>query len=442
MIRFELPSLGADMDEGTLLEWKVQPGQHVARGQVIAVVDTSKAAVDVEIWHEGVVAELLVQPGQKFPVGTVMATLLEPGEVAAQAPPTPAAAAPQVIAPVAPVAAPVAAPAVPSPPVAAPTEFPAARELAAASRQPVSPAARKRARELGVDPEALSGTGPGGSVTIADVERTAAQAGAPVKPAPVAPSADRAAEFVAPAQAAAPAAAAVAGAPPVPSAADRQREMRRAIAAAMSRSKREIPHYYLSETIPMARALDWLQQHNAQLPITARLLPAVLQLKAVAKSLARVPELNGLFRNGEFSRSEAVHAGVAISLRGGGLVAPAIHDVQARPLDQLMRDLADLVKRARAGSLRSSEMSDPTITVTNLGDQGVDAVYGVIYPPQVALVGFGRIAERPWAENGWIRALPQVTASLAADHRVSDGHRGALFLAELRECLQRPEELE
>jgi pyruvate dehydrogenase E2 component (dihydrolipoamide acetyltransferase) len=116
--------------------------------------------------------------------------------------------------------------------------------------------------------------------------------------------------------------------------------------------------------------------------------------------------------------------------------------VQARSLDELMRDLADLVKRARAGSLRSSEMSDPTITVTNLGDQGVDAVYGVIYPPQVALVGFGRIAERPWAENGWIRALPQVTASLAADHRVSDGHRGALFLAELRECLQRPEELE
>jgi pyruvate dehydrogenase E2 component (dihydrolipoamide acetyltransferase) len=218
--------------------------------------------------------------------------------------------------------------------------------------------------------------------------------------------------------------------------------MRRAIAAAMSRSKREIPHYYLSETIPMARTLEWLQQHNAQLPITARLLPAVVQLKAVAKALARVPELNGLFRNGEFSRSEAVHAGVAISLRGGGLVAPAIHDVQAKPLDELMRDLADLVKRARAGSLRSSEMSDPTITVTNLGDQGVDAVYGVIYPPQVALVGFGRIAERPWAENGWIRALPQVTASLAADHRVSDGHRGALFLAELRECLQRPEELE
>ena len=96
------------------------------------------------------------------------------------------------------------------------------------------------------------------------------------------------------------------------------------------------------------------------------------------------------------------------------------------------------MQRARAGSLRSSEMADPTITVTNLGDQGVEAVFGVIYPPQVALVGFGRVAERPWVEDGRLVAMPLVTASLAADHRVSDGHRGALFLAALRELLQQP----
>ena len=106
-----------------------------------------------------------------------------------------------------------------------------------------------------------------------------------------------------------------------------------------------------------------------------------------------------------------------------------------------MLDLTDLVKRARAGSLRSSEMSDPTITVTNLGEQGVSAVYGVIYPPQVALVGFGRIIEQPWVDNGTLTVMPAVTTSLAADHRVSDGHRGALFLAELRELLQQPESL-
>jgi pyruvate dehydrogenase E2 component (dihydrolipoamide acetyltransferase) len=350
-------------------------------------------------------------------------------------------------------AAPVAATPRPAvPPV--PTELPGARELVAASRHPVSPAARRRARELGVDADAVTGTGPGGAVTIADVERAAAQpagarataAAAPVAApvaAPAAVPAAAGAEVAAPGVAATPAEAPRPAAPSAATAAiARQREMRRAIAAAMSRSKREIPHYYLAEPIPMARALEWLQQRNAGLPITERVLPAVLQLKAVALALARVPELNGFFRDGEFRKSDAVHAGVAISLRGGGLVAPAIHDVHSKPLDALMRDLADLVKRARAGSLRSSEMSDPTITVTNLGDQGVESVMGVIYPPQVALVGFGRVAERAWAENGWVRAMPVVTASLAADHRVSDGHRGALFLAELRERLQRPEELQ
>jgi pyruvate dehydrogenase E2 component (dihydrolipoamide acetyltransferase) len=218
--------------------------------------------------------------------------------------------------------------------------------------------------------------------------------------------------------------------------------MRASIAAAMARSKREIPHYYLCEPVPMLEALAWLQHRNETLPLAERVLPAALMLKAVARALARVPELNGTLRDGAFVPSAAVHAGVAIALRGGGLVAPAIHDVQDRPLAALMRDLSDLVRRARAGSLRSSEMSDPTITVTQLGDQGVESVFGVIYPPQVAIVGFGRIAERPWVRDGWIRAVPVVTATLSADHRVSDGHRGALFLAELRETLQRPEALD
>lgn len=209
----------------------------------------------------------------------------------------------------------------------------------------------------------------------------------------------------------------------------------------MSRSKREIPHYYLSEIIPLEKATTWLQGENAQRPVTERLLMAVLLLKAVALACSKFPDMNGFYRDGGFQPNAAVHAGVAISLRQGGLVAPAIHDVERKTLAELMHDLTDLVQRARAGSLRSSEMSDPTITVTNLGDQGVDAVFGVIYPPQVALVGFGRVLERPWVEQGALRALSAVTASLAADHRVSDGHRGALFLAQIRELLQQPQRL-
>ncbi|MDO9402291.1 MAG: dihydrolipoamide acetyltransferase family protein [Polaromonas sp.] len=374
MIEFKLPSLGADMEEGTLLQWHVKPGDAVRRGQVVAVVDTSKAAVDVENWHDGVVAELRVQPGEKVPVGAVLATLLAPGEVAA--PPAPAGVQP-----------------VPE-------------KVSIAARPPVSPSARRRAKELGIDPDTVSGTGVQASVTLADIEAAVPVRGAAPTAAP-----------------------------------DRQKEMRKAIAAAMSRSKREIPHYYLAETIPMHMALAWLQQRNEGLPITERILPAVLLLKAVAVALKRTPQLNGFYRDGQFEPVPAVHAGVAISLRGGGLVAPAIHDVADKPLAQLMRELADLVRRARAGSLRSSEMTDPTMTVTNLGDQSAESVFGVIYPPQVALVGFGSVTVRPWVLDGEIRALPVVTATLAADHRVSDGHQGALFLAELRDLMQQPQAL-
>jgi pyruvate dehydrogenase E2 component (dihydrolipoamide acetyltransferase) len=402
VIEFKLPSLGADMDEGKLLEWRVKPGDAVKRGQVVAVVDTSKAAVDVEIWHDGVVHELRVAVGEKVPVDTVLATLLAPGEVA-PAPPAASAAAPEPRAAAA--AAPLARPA------PAKQRAPEPNKLPATTRHPVSPAARRRAQELGMDPDTVPGTGAQGSVTLADIEAAAHAAPAPV-------------------------------AAPSPAAAiDRQKEMRKAIAAAMSRSKREIPHYYLSETIPMTRALDWLQQRNKGLPMTERILTAALLLKAVAAALQRTPELNGFYRDGQFEPSVAVHAGVAISLRGGGLVAPALHDVGAKPLAQLMRELADLVKRARAGSMRSSEMSDPTITITNLGEQSVQSVFGVIYPPQVALVGLGSIDVRPWVEGGKVCALPLLCATLAADHRASDGHRGALFLAELRELLQQPQTL-
>lgn len=368
MIDFKLPSLGADMDEGTLIAWKVAPGDTVSRGQVIAVVDTTKAAVDVESWEEGVVQELLIAPGDTVPVGAVIARLLAPGEepAAVAAEPTPAAPPP--------------------------------------ARAKVSPAARRRARELGVAIESLTGTGPDGAVSLADVERAAAKPPAPV---------------------------------------DRAAAMRQTIAAAMSRSKREIPHYYLAEPIPLQRAVAWLAAANAERPVTERVLMAVVLLKAVAKALARVPELNGHYTQDGFAASVAVHTGVAIRLRQGGLIAPALHDVGGKPLPTLMTEFSDLVNRARAGSLRSSELSEATITVTNLGEQAVESVFGVIYPPQVALVGFGGIAMRPWAaEDGTLAAVPAITATLAADHRVSDGHRGALFLAELRETLQQPEVLE
>lgn len=217
--------------------------------------------------------------------------------------------------------------------------------------------------------------------------------------------------------------------------------MRKVIAAAMARSKREIPHYYLGTHIDMSRAMEWLQAENLKRPVTERLLYSVLLLKAVALAVHEIPETNGFWIDGVFKPSEAVHVGVAISIRQGGLIAPAIHDVDKKNLSEIMASLRDLVKRVRAGMLRSSEIADATITVTSLGDEGVETVFGAIYPPQVALVGFGKIVERPWASGGMVGARPVVMASLSGDHRASDGHRGALFLAAIERLLQEPEKL-
>jgi pyruvate dehydrogenase E2 component (dihydrolipoamide acetyltransferase) len=407
MIEFRLPSLGADMDKGKLLEWLVKPGDTVAKGQIVCIVDTAKAAIDVECWHDGVVHALLVQPDSTIPVGTLMAALREPGESTQV---VDAALARllehEAVSPLPP-GAEVAAGLPPTPPTPAPIAG------AVEERLRVSPAARKRAAELGIDLLKLTGSGVGGAVTLEDVQRFAASV-----PSAALPKART-------------------GAPM----ADRAQEMRKVIAAAMARSKREIPHYYLAEDVPLANTMAWLDTQNAGRGVTERLLLAPLLLKAVSLALRRCPELNGYFRDGAFEPGTGIHIGVAISLRTGGLVSPALLDVDRKDIDHLNRELLDLIKRARAGSLRRTELTDATINVTSLGDQGVGAVFGVIYPPQVALVGFGRVTTRPWIVEGSARPVPVITASLAADHRVSDGHRGGLFLAAVRELLQTPNEL-
>jgi pyruvate dehydrogenase E2 component (dihydrolipoamide acetyltransferase) len=386
MSEFRMPSLGADMEFGTLVDWRVKSGDVVKRGDVVALVETEKGVIEVEIFETGIIDALVVQPGQKVPVGATLATLRSDGAAMIVSPrrePPPVVTRP---------AQPVAA-------GPAPTE-------AISPRSRVSPLARKRAEELGVDVAALTGTGEGGSITAADVERAA-----PSTPASVAPTEDKAAA------------------------------MRRVIAAAMARSKREIPHYYLATAIDMRRSLEWLNLQNAQRPVTKRLLYSVLLIRAVALAVRAVPEVNGFWIDEAFKAGEGVHIGVAISLRQGGLVNPAIHDADKKSLDDLMENMLDLVNRARTGHLRSSELSDGTITVTNLGEQGVQSVFGVIYPPQVALVGFGKIVERPTAINGMLAVRPIIDASLSGDHRVSDGHRGGRFLLALDRLLQEPEKL-
>lgn len=364
MAAFTMPALGADMETGKVIAWHVKPGDTVHAGDVVAVVETHKGAIDVECFLEGVI-ENLVPLNTELPVGAAMATVRSHTDLMPHKPviPTPEG-----------------------------------------GRIRVSPAARHRASALGISLADVQPTGAEGAITLADVLRVAPHS--------------------------APAAQKKGGFDPV--------QMRQAIALAMARSKREIPHYYLGNTLDFGAAHAWLKAWNSQHDVTNRLLPAVLLLKATARAIESTPQLNGFYENGEFRPAKSIHVGWAIALRGGGLVAPAIHDTNQKSLVELMAALSDLVKRTRTGGLRSSELTDPTITVTSLGDRGADSVFGVIYPPQVAIIGFGREVQRPWVADGQVVVRPLVAASLAGDHRANDGHLGGQLLAAIDLALQSP----
>ncbi len=512
MSEFRMPSLGADMDAGTIVEWLVAPGDPVRRGRVVAVVDTAKAAMEIESFEDGVVEELLVGIGVRVPVGTPLAVFgppvgadlaggsAPPAEVLrSESAPVPAAApdpapAPSAALPTGPPARPRAAPPVrrlahqlgvdldsvqgtgpggrithddllhaaprpggPPRPVghphagaARPTPdsgqdrgTPASAYLAQTGRElpgpaadpegaqrprpRVSPRARRLAALRGVDLGQVAGSGASGAVLGEDVER-AAQAPATSGPAPAGPAQTGPAQ-TGPAQTG-----------PAQTQ-DRKAAMRTAIANLMSRSNTDIPHYYVTQTVDLAAALAWLRTHNADLPPRQRVLPAALFLRATVLGARAVPDLNGHWIEGELRPADQVDLGVAIATRGRGLVTPAIPDAGDLRIDALMARLGDLVGRVRRGALKQAEMSGPSITVSSLGETAADALFGVIFPPQVALVGIGGIVERPWAVGGMLTVRPVATVALAADHRASDGRTASAFLAALDHALQNPEEL-
>ncbi len=374
---YTMPSLGADMDEGRVIEWKVAPGDTVHRGDLIAAVETEKSDIDIEIWHDGVIEEFLVDVGQLVDVGTPIARLRATD---VGAPPPPSHTAP------------------PTPP-----EF--------GARIPASPLARRLAAAHGIDLGALRGSGPGGAVIEADV--VAASTGLP-PPAPLKP----------------------------PAAPRRSADtMRALIAERMATANREIPHYHLSRDLDVGPLETWLAERNAERVIAERALPAACFIRAVALAAARHRDLNGFWVDGHFEPADSVNVAMAISLRRGGLVTPQIERADERSLDEVMVALTELVAAARTGKLRASWMTGATITITHLGDTGADLVHGLISPPQVALVGFGRTRMRPWVIDDSVVVRPVVTATLAADHRSTDGAIGSRFLATLAEFINHPKDL-
>lgn len=388
-----MPSLGADMESATLVEWLKKPGDRVHRGDVIAAVETQKGAIEIEGFVDGTLVSYCVDIGQKVPVGTVLALIRADGETTATL---------GTNGPI-PVPAPVPAPS----PAPAPMQGPAPGTVA------VTPAARRLATTAGLDPTTLHPDAQG-VVGLREVEDALGNAH--------------------------PATRATANAVTLPTAAGND-GMRHAIAAAMSRSWREIPHYYVASTLDLEPLMRWLEEENRHRPVAERLLYAAPITKAVARALAEVPGLNGHYRDDSFVAATTVHLGIAIALRGGGLVAPAMMDAHALPLPAVMAGLTDLVSRARGGRLRSGETGVATATLTNLGENSADQVQGIIHSPQVAIIGCGRVREIAWSASGVVSSHRAMTITVGGDHRASDGRTASRFLIRLAELLDAPETL-
>ena len=310
---FRMPSLGADMTEGTVLEWLVQPGDRVHRGDLVAVIKTDKADVEVEVFDDGVIGELLVPVGDEMlPIGTPLATIVRRRRCRRRRRHRPTAVPPTTS---------------------------GARRLL-----------RRRHHRL-----------PRGTVTSGD--RAAGRGRDRVVASPVRAPAGRGARRR-PRDTSSPASPDIRSAPPTSSApptrsaghaapapVDQASAMRRAIGNLMARSKREIPHYYLEDDIELTHAMAWLAHHNERVSVEERILPAALLYKAVAVAAREMPALNGYWSDGAFVPGDGVHLGVAIAMRGGGLVAPAIHDADQCSLAELMARLRDLTARVRGGRL-------------------------------------------------------------------------------------------
>jgi len=430
MSTFKMPSLGADMEEGKLVEWLVKPGDTVAHGDVVAVVETHKGAIEIEIFEAAVFDTLLAKEGQTLPVGAPLARVHAPGAAPDAAPDDRASTEEQV--PPAPARRPEPLkPAAARPAIAETPRTPpiTPSRPSAEAPPPASPAARVLARKAGLDLGAIAGSGPGGAVLLADVE-------ARLEAAP-----EAAQDIGAEEQVPEPKEVAKPGEPHPAKPGLDMAAMRQAIAAAMSRSKREIPHYYLERTIDLQPATDWLAARNEGRDPDARVLMGALFLRATALAATKVPELNGHYEDGTFRPSKAVHAGLAVAMRGGGLIAPAIRDAQSLELDAMMAAIRDMVARARNGRLRNSEVTQGTITISSMGEGGADALYAVIYPPQVAIVGFGAPVRRAWVVDDAVKPRTTLTVTLSADHRVSDGRRGTRLLSEIERLLKEPETL-
>jgi len=429
---FAMPSLGADMTEGRITKWLVQPGDQVERGQIVVIVETDKSDIEVEVFEPATVLELLVTEGDLVPVGSPIARFTGAGTRVGTAP-------------------------TPAPHTDDPTELRSTAATPQRRSHLTSPVLRHLAEELHVDPDRIHGTGPGGRVRRHDVESAAHRSSRPritprarrllgerglapttfadqgyvsgdhvlaiglvqQSPQPIQPATEPTNE-------------------PPPQRRTRAETMRRHIADLMTRSWDEIPHFHVARRLDLGNATARLVEANETRSLADRVVPGALLLCATARAAARVRACNGWWRDGGFEQSDVVRLGVVLSLRNGGIIVPTIDQADQLSPGEMMARLTELVQRARQGRLRTSDLLEASITATNLGDLGADFVAGVIHPPQVAIVGFGAVHDEVLAVDAVPTVRPVVHASLAGDHRAMDGLAGSRYLAQLQTLLDGP----
>jgi pyruvate dehydrogenase E2 component (dihydrolipoamide acetyltransferase) len=385
-----LPSLGFDMTEGKLVRWLKQEGERVEKGQAIAEIETEKANVEIESAASGILAKIVVPPGQTVPVGTVIGVIAEPGEKIAEEP-APAAEAPE------------------APPPAEEARWEEAAPPPEV-RVKASPVARKMAKEAGIDLSQIKGTGPGGRVMERDV-----QAAVEARPAPPRPAAP----------------------PPPPGEAVPLSRMRQAIARRMAESKRTAPHFYVTVEIAMDEAMKVREQLNALAPEAEKVSVNDLVVAAAARTLTRFPELNASYRDGSLEMHARINIGIAVALEEG-LISPVLRDADKKTLRTIAAESKSLSERARSGKLRSDDMGPGTFTISNLGMFDVDEFIAIINPPEAAILAVGAVARRPAAVGDEIRIASLMKVTLSVDHRVADGARAGRFIQEFKSLLENP----
>ena len=409
-----MPSMGADMTEGTIVKWLKAEGDQIGRGDKLAEVETDKTVVEMEAYAEGLLRKIVVSEGSLVQVGAVIAFI---GDADDDIPEVAAAAPAAEAAPEAPAGTPAPAPTPTPEPVQQAALAPVAVPASQGGRIKASPIARKIAEEKGVDIAAITGTGPGGRITKSDVENFTPSPGFAV-------SGGRS--------------------PVVLDGSDTPlSSMRQAIARVTVRSKTEAPHYYVTHEIDMSAAMTFRRQLNEALAEEGdRVSVNDLILMALTKALIKYPKWNSFFDGDKLIGHPSINLGVAIAL-DEGLIVPAVIDIHNMSLVEISRAVRDLGKRARGdgGNLTQAELTQGTFGISNLGMFGTDTFSAIIVPPNAGIIAVGTVKEKPVVRDGKVVVASMMNATISADHRVGDGAEAAVFLGEFQKNLENPARL-